>query len=85
MPDKSTSGSSVGAQPITGHADADRCARNWATAQARPRHPWWGGFAKRACGRWSIGSWKQTSGAWSETRLSPDAGLTELRTELGFA
>jgi hypothetical protein len=34
MPDKSTSGSSVGAQPITGRAGADRCARNWAKAVA---------------------------------------------------
>jgi hypothetical protein len=34
MPDKSTSGSSVGAQPITGRAGADRCARNWAIALA---------------------------------------------------
>jgi hypothetical protein len=36
MPDKSTSGSSVGAQPITGRAGADRCARNWANAIVSP-------------------------------------------------
>jgi hypothetical protein len=45
MPDKSTSGPSFGAQPITGRAGADRCARNWAipsvrSSRRRRMHSW---------------------------------------------
>ena len=44
--------------------------------------PWTGaGVAKRAYGRWGNPPWKQASGRWSETHLSPIAGPTPPRAE----
>lgn len=41
--------------------------------------------AKRACGQWIIRSLTQTSRRWSETRLSPIAGLAQRGDDSRFA
>jgi hypothetical protein len=71
---RAAGGSSFTLNPAVRPDRSGRMLMGDSTSAAAP--PWRGaGAAKRACGRWSNRPWKQASGRWSETRLSPKGGF----------